>query len=139
MSVLRAVLSVPNQQTCETSTQFGSRLYKAALSMDQRIVWEDQTRTSEFGDEHAFVIDDVKVFGVVRESCAFDVTGKIDGHEMGEEGIGKAAPTNVPPGPHGPMMCSLVARFVERLVDGRAGGFDRAVTAWNRRCVNFYQ
>ena len=65
--------------------------------MDQRIVWEDQTRTSEFGDEHAFVIDDVKVFGVVRESCAFDVTGKIDGHEMGEEGIGKAAPTNVPP------------------------------------------
>lgn len=36
-------------------------------------------------------------------------------------------------------MWSLVARFVERLVDGRVGGFDRTVTAWNRRCVNLNQ
>ena len=60
------------------------RRHQAALSMDERIVRENETRTSQFGDEHAFVIGDVKTFGVVRESCAFDVAGKIDGHGVGE-------------------------------------------------------
>ena len=83
LSVLR-VFSVPKQQTCETTTQFRSRRHQAALSMDERIVRENETRTSQFGDEHAFVIGDVKTFGVVRESCAFDVAGKIDGHGVGE-------------------------------------------------------
>ena len=75
--------------------------------MDQRIVRQNETRTSEFGDEHAFVIGDVKTFAVVIESCAFNVAKKIDGHRVGEEGIEKAAPTNVSPGPQEPMMLSL--------------------------------
>lgn len=92
VSVLRAVFSVSKQQTCETTTQFRSGRHQAALSVDQRIVRQNETRTSEFGDEHAFVIGDVKTFAVVSESCAFNVTEKIDGHGVGEEKIEKGGP-----------------------------------------------
>lgn len=48
VSEFRAVFSVSKQQTCETPPQFGSRGPQVALSMDKRIVRENETRTPEF-------------------------------------------------------------------------------------------